>query len=111
MTTMEEGAAAGLTCLVTGATSGIGETLTTVLAARGARVLAVARTAERGTAERGAAALTRIRRRVPDAQVEMLVADLSVLTHVVDLAGQVIARADRLDVAILNAGVARPAGN
>jgi len=103
MTEMEEGAAAGLTCLVTGATSGIGEALTTMIAARGARVLAVARTAERGDA-----ALTRIRRRVPDAQVEMLVADLSVLTQVAHLASQVIARAGRLDVAILNAGVARP---
>lgn len=93
----------GLTCLVTGATSGIGEALTTMIAARGARVLAVARTAERGDA-----ALTRIHRRVPGAQVEVLVADLSVLTQVADLAGQVIGRAGRLDVAILNAGVARP---
>lgn len=97
------GSATGPICLVTGATSGIGEAVTTMLAARGARVLAVARAAERGDA-----ALTRIHRRVPDAQVEMLVADLSVLTQVADLASQVIARAGRLDVMILNAGVARP---
>lgn len=103
MSKTEQVSAARLTCLVTGATSGIGEAVTTMIAARGARVLAVARTAERGDA-----ALTRIRRRVPDAQVEVLVADLSVLAQVADLAGQVIGRAGRLDVMILNAGVARP---
>jgi short-subunit dehydrogenase len=66
-------AATGLACLVTGATSGIGEAVTTQLAARGARVLAVARTAERADA-----ALVRMRRRVPGGQIEMLVADVLV---------------------------------
>lgn len=59
--------ATGLTCLVTGATSGIGEAITTDLAARGANVVAVARSADSGDA-----ALSRKRQDVPNAQVEML---------------------------------------
>jgi len=92
-----------LTCVVTGATSGIGEAIATGLAARGATVLAVARTSARADA-----ALARIRRRAPEARIEMLVADLSMLDQVAELADQVTARVDRLDVLILNAGVARP---
>ncbi len=89
--------------MVTGATGGIGEAITTKLADQGARVLGVARTHERGEA-----ALARIRRRVPDALVEMLVADLSDLAQVANLAEQVTSQVKRLDVLILNAAVARP---
>lgn len=92
-----------LTCLVTGATGGIGQAVAAQLAARGATVLAVARAPDRAEA-----ALARIRRRVPTARVEMLVADLSVLAQVAELADRVSARTGRLDVLILNAGVARP---
>lgn len=92
-----------MTCLVTGATSGIGEQIAAGLAAQGADVLAVARTAERGEE-----AEARIRSRVPEARIEMLTADLSVLGQVRRLAERVTARRDRLDVLVLNAGVARP---
>lgn len=92
-----------LTCLVTGATSGIGEQIATGLAASGADVLAVAR-----SAGHGAEAEARVRSRVPDAQIEMLTADLSALSQVRALADQVRARHSRLDVLVLNAGVTRP---
>ncbi len=92
-----------LTCLVTGATSGIGEAIATQLAAQGAQVLAVARTIERGDA-----AAARIRRTVPDAHIEVMTADLSVMGEVESLADRVTGHWDRLDVLILNAGVARP---
>jgi len=92
-----------LHCLVTGATSGIGEAIATKLAAQGAHVLAVAR-----TSERGAAAIARIRRTVPDARIEVMTADLSVMGDVESLADRVTKHWDRLDRLILNAGVARP---
>jgi uncharacterized protein YbjT (DUF2867 family) len=60
------------TFLVTGATSGLGEAIATQLSERGARVLMGARTPERGQA-----AADRIRSRVPDADLEVAVADLS----------------------------------
>lgn len=91
------------TCLVTGATSGIGEAIATRLAAQGAHVLAVARNADRGDA-----AVARIRHRAPDSRVDLLTADLAVLDQVRKLADQVHSRCGRLDVLILNAGVARP---
>ncbi len=92
-----------LHCLVTGATSGIGEAIATKLAAQGAHVLAVTRTTERGEA-----AIARIRRTVPDARIEVMTADLSVIGEVECLADRVTGHWDRLDGLILNAGVARP---
>lgn len=67
MTTMS-----GKTCLVTGATSGIGKETAVRLAMLGATVIIVARTAARGEA-----AAEEIRRRVPRARVEAVTADLA----------------------------------
>lgn len=92
------------TCLVTGATSGIGEAIATGLAAQGADVLAVARNAERGDD-----LMVRVRRRLPAARIEVLTADLSIMEEVRALSRQVAARRDRLHVLMLNAAVARPA--
>jgi NAD(P)-dependent dehydrogenase (short-subunit alcohol dehydrogenase family) len=92
----------GTTCLVTGATSGIGKATTARLAELGATVIAVAR----GRA-RGAQAADEIRQRAPRARVEVLTADLSHLGQVRRLAAQVQAGHDRLDVLVNNAGVAK----
>jgi retinol dehydrogenase-12 len=91
---------AGKTCLVTGATSGIGKETAVRLATLGAAVVVVARTAERGEPARD-----EIRRRVPSATVDLLTADLSSLAQVRRLADEVNARYDRLDVLVNNAGV------
>lgn len=91
------------TYLVTGATGGIGEQIVGGLAARGAEVLAVARTEESGDA-----AVGRVRDRVPGGRVELLVADLADLGQVRLLAERALARRERLDALVLNAGVARP---
>ncbi|MBO3747763.1 SDR family oxidoreductase [Streptosporangiaceae bacterium NEAU-GS5] len=90
----------GKTCLVTGATSGIGQETAARLAGLDATVIVVARNQARGTA-----ACEEIRRRVPDAQVEALTADLSVMAQVRRLAEEVQARHERLDVLVNNAGV------
>src|SRR2546430_5733139 len=90
----------GKTCLVTGATSGIGKETAAGLAALGATVIIVARDAARGEA-----AAAEIRGRVPDARVVTFTADLSSLTQVRRLAAEVMSRHERLDVLINNAGV------
>jgi NAD(P)-dependent dehydrogenase (short-subunit alcohol dehydrogenase family) len=95
MTTMS-----GKVCLVTGATSGIGKQTALGLARLGATVIIVARDAARAEV-----AADQIRRHVPPAQVEILTADLSRLAQVRRLAEEVLARHDRLDVLINNAGV------
>jgi NAD(P)-dependent dehydrogenase (short-subunit alcohol dehydrogenase family) len=87
------------TCLVTGATSGIGRETARGLAARGARVLMVARSAERGEPVRAALA------EETRGQVDLLCADLSRQADVRRLAQEVHTRTDRLHVLINNAGV------
>jgi NAD(P)-dependent dehydrogenase (short-subunit alcohol dehydrogenase family) len=90
----------GKTCLVTGATSGIGKQTALRLAMLGATVVVAAR-----DAGRGAAAAGEIRRRVPLARVETVTADLSRPAQVRGLADEVVARYDRLDVLVNNAAV------
>jgi NAD(P)-dependent dehydrogenase (short-subunit alcohol dehydrogenase family) len=90
------------TFLVTGATSGLGEAIATQLSERGARVLMGARTAERGQV-----AADRIRSRVPDADLQVAVADLSLMQEVRSLAYQIMDSTPRLDGLILNAAEAR----
>jgi NAD(P)-dependent dehydrogenase (short-subunit alcohol dehydrogenase family) len=90
----------GTTCLVTGATSGIGKETALRLAMLGATVIIVAR-----DASRGAAAEAEITGRLPLAKVEVMTADLSSLAQVRRLAGDVLGRHSRLDVLVNNAGV------
>src|SRR5436305_7478914 len=94
-----EGSLDGKTCLVTGATAGIGEVTARELARRGARVLIVGR-----SPERCASTLGRIRSETGATTVESLVADLSSQADVRRLADQVRQRCDRLDVLVNNAG-------
>jgi NAD(P)-dependent dehydrogenase (short-subunit alcohol dehydrogenase family) len=74
----------------------------TQLAERGARVLVGARTAARGEAAAG-----RIRSQVPDADLEVVPADLSLMREVRSLAYDVMNSTQRLDGLILNAAEAR----
>src|SRR5262245_31602903 len=87
------------TCLVTGATSGIGLVTARALAQQGATVLAVGRNAERGTA-----VVRDIIQATGNTRVELLLADLAVQAQVRQLAAVVQQRFPRLDVLINNAG-------
>jgi NAD(P)-dependent dehydrogenase (short-subunit alcohol dehydrogenase family) len=88
--------------LITGATSGLGEAIAAQLGERGARVLMGARTADRGEA-----AAERIRSRVPNADLEVVAADLSLMREVRSLAYQILDSTPRLDGLVLNAAEAR----
>jgi len=90
----------GKTCLVTGANSGIGRETVAGLAALGARVLMVCR--HRGRAE---AAIEDVRRNVPGADLDLVLADLSRPRSVHALVDEVERRTDRLDVLVSNAGL------
>ncbi|MDJ0850496.1 MAG: SDR family NAD(P)-dependent oxidoreductase [Myxococcota bacterium] len=89
----------GRTCLVTGASTGLGFAIATQLATRGARVLTVSRS---GVPEKG----EEIRRLSGSGQVEMFRTDLSDLEQVHALADELRARGERIDVLVDNAGVA-----
>jgi NAD(P)-dependent dehydrogenase (short-subunit alcohol dehydrogenase family) len=88
----------GKNCLVTGATSGMGEVTARELARRGAMVIVAGRNA--ASCEASAAAI----RRETGARVETVVADLGSLAQVRRMAQDVAARVDRLDVLVNNAG-------
>ncbi|HXK21467.1 MAG TPA: SDR family oxidoreductase [Myxococcota bacterium] len=88
------------TCLVTGATSGIGLETAVGLAREGARVLIVGRDPMRGEAARA-----EIARRSGHHRVELLRADLASLKEVRRLADEVRARCPALHVLVNNAGV------
>lgn len=93
------GAMRGRTCLVTGATSGIGYETALGLSRAGARVGLVGR--DEG---RTRAAAERIRRAAGDAPLDTFVADLASQAEVRRLAGAVRDRYPRLDVLVNNAG-------
>jgi NAD(P)-dependent dehydrogenase (short-subunit alcohol dehydrogenase family) len=99
MSTDKSESMSGKTVLVTGATSGIGEVAARELAALGARVVLVGRSASKCEAT---AAM--IRQATGSSTVDYLVADLSSQAEVRRLADEVKARCPRLDVLINNAG-------
>jgi NAD(P)-dependent dehydrogenase (short-subunit alcohol dehydrogenase family) len=89
----------GKTCLITGATSGIGKETALGLARRGAHVAIVGRDADRTRA-----AAEWIRREAGAAQVAFLLADLSSQADVRRLAREFRDKYSRLDVLVNNAG-------
>ena len=88
------------TALVTGATAGLGREVARELAARGARVLLHGRNREKAEA---------VRREIAGpGQVDVLVADLSSLAQVRELAREVEHSTDALHLLVNNAGIAGP---
>jgi retinol dehydrogenase 12 len=100
-----DGAAEGFSvrdrvCVVTGATSGIGEEIAVGLARQGARLALVGRSRERGEAS-----LARARRDGGAAEAELFLADLSSKASVRDLAARLGERYPAIRVLVNNAGV------
>ena len=91
----------GRTCVVTGASTGLGFAIAVQLAARGARVITVSRS---GVPEKG----EEIRRLSGSQRVEMIQADLSDLAQVHGVADTLKRRGERVDVLVDNAGIATP---
>jgi NAD(P)-dependent dehydrogenase (short-subunit alcohol dehydrogenase family) len=89
----------GKTCLVTGATSGIGLVAARELARQGAHVVMVGRNATKTES-----ALAEVRSASGSSTVETLLADLSSQEQVRGLARQFLERHARLDVLVNNAG-------
>jgi NAD(P)-dependent dehydrogenase (short-subunit alcohol dehydrogenase family) len=89
----------GKTCLITGATLGIGKETALGLAKMGAHVVIVGRD-EKRTRETGAW----IAQQSGNVQVDHLVADLSLQTEVRRLAAAILSAYPRLDVLVNNAG-------
>jgi NAD(P)-dependent dehydrogenase (short-subunit alcohol dehydrogenase family) len=89
----------GKTCLVTGATSGIGKEAAGKLARQGATVVVAGR-----NPEKCAATVQEIRRQTGNPSVEYLLADLSSQRQVRQLAEEFKSRYQRLDVLVNNAG-------
>ncbi len=90
----------GKTVLVTGANSGIGYQAALELARHGAHVLLGCRSVSKGEA-----ALERLRREVPGAQVELALLDMASLDSIRSFASKFVESGKTLDVLINNAGV------
>jgi NAD(P)-dependent dehydrogenase (short-subunit alcohol dehydrogenase family) len=90
---------AGKTCVITGATSGIGRAAAEALAAMGARIVMIARDKQRGEAM-----LTKLRDRFPRAEHSIHYADLLRLCEVKQIAADIAAAEPRVDVLLNNAG-------
>jgi NAD(P)-dependent dehydrogenase (short-subunit alcohol dehydrogenase family) len=93
----------GKTVLVTGGNQGIGRATAVALARKGARVVLVARSEEKGQR-----AVADVQAATGSKEVELLVADLSSLEQVRHAAAEFKRRHDRLHVLVNNAGVVVP---
>ncbi len=89
----------GRICMVTGASSGIGLETAAELAGMDADVVLVVRSPTRGQQ-----AMDEILHRYPDARVESLVADLSIVSEILRVAKEYSVRHDHLNVLVNNAG-------
>jgi NAD(P)-dependent dehydrogenase (short-subunit alcohol dehydrogenase family) len=89
----------GSTVVITGATSGIGEVAADRLAAKGARIVFVARDASRGEET-----LKHLRAIAPHAEYAAHYADLSKLSEMKRVANEIAATETNIDVLINNAG-------
>ncbi|MGI9179209.1 MAG: SDR family oxidoreductase [Longimicrobiaceae bacterium] len=89
----------GKVCLITGATGGIGRATALALARKGAEVVLVARSRERGEATR-----EEIAREAGNSGISLLLADLASQAQIRHLAEEFRRRHDRLHVLINNAG-------
>ena len=96
----QNGGMGGKTVLITGGTSGIGKATAVALAAMGANVVITGRNAERGEA-----VVEEIKAQSTNAAVDLILADLYVQSEVRRLAETFLARHDRLDVLVNNAGL------
>jgi NAD(P)-dependent dehydrogenase (short-subunit alcohol dehydrogenase family) len=90
----------GKTCIVTGATSGIGEASAEALARRGADVAVVCRSAERGEATKA-----KIEKSVGRPCIRLFLADFERLADVRRVAGELADALPQIDVLLNNAGV------
>jgi retinol dehydrogenase-12 len=86
--------------LVTGATSGIGEVTARELARQGAHVIILARNAQKASKTQHALIAA-----TGNERVDVVLADLSVLQQVRDVAAEIHAKYPRLDVLVNNAGL------
>ena len=93
----------GKICLVTGSTSGIGKVTARELANKGATVVLVSRSRAKGEATQA-----EIKQATGNQQVELLVADLSVLENVRRLAAEFQQTYPHLHLLVNNAGCAYP---
>ena len=89
----------GKICMVTGASSGIGEVTARALAQGGATTIIVGR-----NPEKSAATVNRIKEQTDNHEVEFMLADLSSQKDIRQLARQFKSRHHRLDVLVNNAG-------
>jgi NAD(P)-dependent dehydrogenase (short-subunit alcohol dehydrogenase family) len=90
----------GKTCVVTGATSGIGEETALGLAKLGARVVLIGRDPERAKQS-----VERVRRESGNDQVESLLGNFASLDSIRRLADDILEACPRLDVLVNNAGI------
>src|SRR5256712_5924672 len=91
---------AGRVCVVTGANSGIGKATAMGLAEMGATVILVCRSKEKGDA-----ALSEIRGKSGNNSLDLMLADMSSMRSVRQLASEFRRKYDRLHVLVNNAGL------
>lgn len=89
----------GKTCVITGATSGVGMEAVQCLAEHGAKLVVIARNEDK--------ALRLKEKLMKDhgAEVELVIADMSVLSQVRRAAAEVLAKCPRIDILVNSAGI------